>query len=109
MTGSLKSMRGFVEAKVLLDPAEAVGVVIDSHRDFMDMVAHAFHIGANPLKFGANAVEPLRKNADLCLCFFIARCDLGELRGDLRAHFLQQADGVVVGLFVHVSNYIGNR
>src|SRR5271167_2853968 len=56
-------MRGFVQAKVLLDPTEAVGVMIDSHRDFMDMVVHAFHIGANSLKFGADPVESLRNDA----------------------------------------------
>ena len=86
---------------MLLDPVEPVGVVIDSHRYFTDVIAHVFHIGAKPLEFGANAVEALCKDADLGLCLLVARRNFGEVGGVLGAHFLQQTDGMVFGLFSH--------
>jgi len=96
-----RSMLGFVETQMLLDAVETRGVVIDGHRYFMDVVAHALHIRANTLKFRANAVESLREDADLGLSLFVARGDRGELRGVLGAHFLQFAKNQIFGLGRH--------
>jgi hypothetical protein len=81
-----------IKAEMLFDPVKAGAVVIDGDRDGMNIFAHADEFGLNP-------IQGLGENADLGLGLLVAR-------GGLDAHFLQKADGMVVGFFRHISNYI---
>ncbi len=103
-------MRGFVEAKVLLDAVEtgfdaveAGAVVIDGNGDFANVAGHSIDVLAKTLKFSADADLALGYGADLCLRLFIPRDCFGAHVGLRRLHLLQDFKDEFVGDFRHTA------